>query len=61
VTGDDATALEMIDFDDDGEPELLTGSADFAIRVFKGEELIYDVNETSKISFLSKIKKACFA
>jgi Bardet-Biedl syndrome 2 protein len=45
VTGDNATALALLDWDDDGELELAVGSEDFSIRVFKGEEIIQDINE----------------
>ena len=45
VTGDNVASLAMVDWDEDGEEELVVGSDDFAIRVFKGEELIFDVNE----------------
>lgn len=40
--------------------ELLVGSDDFAIRVFKGEELIFDVNEKAKILSLCRLKKNIF-
>jgi Bardet-Biedl syndrome 2 protein len=60
VTGDNVTALELIDFDGDGQNELLAGSADFSIRVFKGEELIFDINENSKLAALSKIKNCVY-
>jgi Bardet-Biedl syndrome 2 protein len=45
VTGDDVTALALCDVDEDGRPELVVGSADFEIRVFRGEESIADVTE----------------
>jgi Bardet-Biedl syndrome 2 protein len=60
VTGDNATALEFLDWDEDGEDELVAGSDDFSIRVFKTEELIFDINEQSKITFLKKIHKSTF-
>jgi len=41
--------MEFVDWDEDNQVELLTGSDDFAIRVFKGEELIFDINEQSRI------------
>jgi hypothetical protein len=46
-----------MDFNEDGEEELVVGSDDFSIRVFKSEELIFDINEQSKISFIVKIHK----
>lgn len=45
VTGDNATAIEFLDWDDDSEDELVAGSDDFSIRVFKNEEMIFDINE----------------
>jgi Bardet-Biedl syndrome 2 protein len=32
--------------------DLVVGSDDFSIRVFKGEELIFDINESAKIKSL---------
>ena len=40
--------------------ELVAGSDDFSIRVFKGEEMVFDINEQSKIQFLKKIHKQIF-
>lgn len=45
VTGDNATALEFMDWDEDGDDELVAGSEDFSIRVFKQEEMLQDINE----------------
>ena len=45
VTGDNARSLVFMDWNEDGEDELVVGSDDFSIRVFKGEELIFDINE----------------
>lgn len=61
VTGDNVRALESADIDFDGEPELMVGSDDFSIWMFWHEEIIFDIKETSSISFLSKIEKAMFA
>lgn len=61
VTGDNVWALESADIDFDGEPELLVGSDDFSIWMFRHEELIFDIKETSSISFLSWIEKAIFS
>ena len=60
VTGDNASTLAFLDWDDDGEDELVVGSDDFSIRVFKGEEMIFDINEQSKILFIRKIHKQIF-
>jgi len=53
-------ALEFLDFDADGEEELLAGSDDYAIRVFKGEELIFDISEKGKLAFLKRIQGSIF-
>jgi Bardet-Biedl syndrome 2 protein len=55
VTGDNVAALEFLDFDEDGEEELIVGSDDQSIRVFKGEELVFDINEMSKINTVKRI------
>ena len=60
VTGDNAQAIELIDWDQDGEKELVVGSDDFAIRVFKGEELVFDIYEEAKIKALSCITENVF-
>lgn len=60
VTGDNAMALETLDIDNDGVDELLVGSDDYSIRAFKGEEEIFNINEKSKIGFLSKVVASTF-
>lgn len=60
VTGDNAQALTFSDWDEDDEDELIVGSDDFAIRVFKAEDLIYDTNESAKILALTTIKRNVF-
>jgi Bardet-Biedl syndrome 2 protein len=40
VSGDNVQALAFVDFDKDGVDELIAGSDDFAIRFFKGEEIV---------------------
>lgn len=46
VTGDNVTSLELLDFNTDGYNELVVGSEDFDIRVFKDDEIIYEMSET---------------
>lgn len=60
VSGDNVQALEFMDFNQDGVDELLAGSDDFAIRVFKGEEIIQDITEKAKVTAISKISKTTF-
>lgn len=60
VTGDNAGAIEFMDWDEDGEDELLVGSDDFYIRPFKREEMIFEINEQSKIAFLNRVNRCVF-
>ena len=60
VTGDNAQTMEFVDWDEDNQNELVVGSDDFAIRVFKGEELIFDINEDAKIRLVRLIKDNIF-
>lgn len=46
VTGDNVCSLELIDFDSDSHNELLVGSEDFDIRIFKDDEIIGEMSET---------------
>ena len=40
--------------------DMVAGSDDFSIRVYKGEELIFDINESAKVTALSRIKNNLF-
>ncbi|XP_075796511.1 BBSome complex member BBS2 isoform X3 [Pelodiscus sinensis] len=46
VTGDNVRSLALCDFDGDGKKELLVGSEDFDIRVFKEDEIVAEMSET---------------
>ncbi|XP_014443267.1 Bardet-Biedl syndrome 2 protein isoform X2 [Tupaia chinensis] len=46
VTGDNVHSLALCDFDSDGKKELLVGSEDFDIRVFKEDEIVAEMTET---------------
>jgi Bardet-Biedl syndrome 2 protein len=52
--------LTFLDWDEDGADELLAGSDDFSIRVFKHEEMIFDINEASKVILLTRISRSIF-
>ncbi|KAL6039451.1 hypothetical protein STEG23_025156 [Scotinomys teguina] len=52
VTGDNVRSLALCDFDGDGKTELLVGSEDFDIRVFKEDEIVAEMTETEIITFL---------
>lgn len=47
--------------DSDGQLEMLVGSADNMIRVFKGEEIISEFQEASRPLVLARMNKARFA
>ena len=40
VTGDNVCSMALVDYNMDGKKELLVGSEDYEIRVFKGDELL---------------------
>ena len=61
VTGDNVSSIAFCDIDDDGFTEMLVGSDDFVIRAFKQEEIIFEINEASKISLITPIKNSHFA
>nr|XP_033796514.1 Bardet-Biedl syndrome 2 protein isoform X2 [Geotrypetes seraphini] len=52
VTGDNVRSLALCDFDGDGKKELLVGSEDFDIRVFKEDEIVTEMTETETITAL---------
>ncbi|KAK3896155.1 hypothetical protein Pcinc_000175 [Petrolisthes cinctipes] len=52
VTGDNVSSLTLTDFDGDDENELLVGSEDFDIRVFKHEEILFEMSETEAVTAL---------
>uniref|UniRef100_A0A8C8SYT9 Bardet-Biedl syndrome 2 n=1 Tax=Peromyscus maniculatus bairdii TaxID=230844 RepID=A0A8C8SYT9_PERMB len=52
VTGDNVHSLALCDFDGDGKTELLVGSEDFDIRVFKEDEIVAEMTETEIITSL---------
>jgi len=54
VTGDNVCSLALSDFNEDGYLELLVGSEDYDIRVFKDDEIIAEMTET-EVSVLRKI------
>jgi hypothetical protein len=41
--------------------EFVVGSDDYSIRVYKDEQMIFDISEESKVNFLSKIQNASFS
>ncbi|XP_052541247.1 Bardet-Biedl syndrome 2 protein [Tympanuchus pallidicinctus] len=53
VTGDNVRSLALCDFDGDGKAELLVGSEDFDIRVFKEDVIVAEMSETETVTALS--------
>ena len=61
VTGDNCRSMKFLPWTNvDAQNELVVGSDDFVIRVFKGAELIFDINEEAKIIDLQVIKLNVF-
>lgn len=58
VTCDNVTSLALLDVNADGANELVVGSDDFEMRVFKSEEVMSEVTETDKITHLCPLYKA---
>uniref|UniRef100_A0A1I7TXJ5 Bardet-Biedl syndrome 2 protein homolog n=1 Tax=Caenorhabditis tropicalis TaxID=1561998 RepID=A0A1I7TXJ5_9PELO len=61
VTGDQVTTMCLSDYDGDGETELVIGSPDFEIRVFKNDLMRAELMETDEITCLSHVASGCFA
>ncbi|KRZ76758.1 Bardet-Biedl syndrome 2 -like protein [Trichinella papuae] len=61
VTGDNVRSLCFCDFDSDGKLELLVGSDDFDIRVFKGDEIVSSISETEAVTNLLSLGSNRFA
>ncbi|CAF3537670.1 unnamed protein product [Rotaria sordida] len=49
VTGDNVSSLALLDFNSDGYNELVVGSEDYDIRVFREDQLIAEMQETETI------------
>ncbi|GAB1598549.1 Bardet-Biedl syndrome 2 protein-like [Argonauta hians] len=61
VTGDNVCSLALLDFNKDGQKELVVGSEDFDIRVFKDDEIIAEMNETEAVTCLHPMDDYRFA
>ncbi|CAF2424281.1 unnamed protein product [Rotaria sp. Silwood2] len=49
VTGDNVSSLALLDFNSDGYNELVVGSEDYDLRVFREDQLIAEMQETETI------------
>ena len=52
VTGDNVCSLELVDFNGDNVNELVVGSEDYDIRIFRDDEIICEMSET-EVYFLN--------
>eukprot|EP00825_Cyclidium_porcatum_P052533 TRINITY_DN9982_c0_g1_i4.p1 TRINITY_DN9982_c0_g1~~TRINITY_DN9982_c0_g1_i4.p1 ORF type:complete len:759 (+),score=141.49 TRINITY_DN9982_c0_g1_i4:123-2399(+) len=60
VTSDSVTAMVLSDVDGDMQNELIVGSSDNIIRVFKHENILYEINESSYPVCLAGMNKQRF-
>ncbi|KAL2093165.1 hypothetical protein ACEWY4_010477 [Coilia grayii] len=60
VTGDNVRSLVLFDFTGDGKNELLVGSEDFDIRVFKEDELVSEMAENETVTSLCHMHDSRF-
>ncbi|OWF54157.1 Bardet-Biedl syndrome 2 protein homolog isoform X2 [Mizuhopecten yessoensis] len=60
VTGDNVCSLALVDFSSDGQNELVVGSEDFDIRVFKEDEILAEMTETEAITCLCPMMESRF-
>jgi Bardet-Biedl syndrome 2 protein len=60
VTGDNVCSLDLVDFNSDNVNELVVGSEDYDIRVFKDDEIICEMTETESIIDLTKLDSGRF-
>ncbi|KRX11170.1 WD40-repeat-containing domain [Pseudocohnilembus persalinus] len=61
VTSDTVSALCFTDIDQDQENELVVGTEDNEIRVFKNEDIIYEIKEAAIPRILARMNKQRFA
>jgi Bardet-Biedl syndrome 2 protein len=60
VTGDNIASLELLDFNGDSKQELICGSEDFDIRIFRQDEIICEMSETESIIALKSLTHGRF-
>ncbi|RDD37377.1 Bardet-Biedl syndrome 2 protein-like protein [Trichoplax sp. H2] len=60
VTGDNVRAMALCDFTRDNEQELIVGSDDYDIRVFKKDELVSEMTETEAVTCLCPMSGSKF-
>ncbi|XP_061177268.1 Bardet-Biedl syndrome 2 protein homolog isoform X2 [Saccostrea echinata] len=60
VTGDNVCSLTLLDFTGNGQNELIVGSEDFDIRVFREDEILAEMTETEAITCLCPMNHTRF-
>lgn len=60
VTGDNVSALALMDFNNNGRKELIVGSEDFEIRIFAQDEILTEITETEAVTSLVPIQEGRF-
>lgn len=61
VTGDNVTAMALVDVDDDGQNELVVGGEDNEIQVFKRDAIVLELHETDRVTCLTALTGPMFA
>lgn len=61
VTGDNVSALAFCDVNDDGQPEVICGTEDFELRIFKGEDVMKEITETDVVIKAEPLLRSRFA
>ena len=61
VTGDNVSSMTFMDIDGDGLNEMVVGSDDYDIRVYKNERLLAEVTEADRVTFLMALENKKFA
>ncbi|XP_071442607.1 BBSome complex member BBS2-like [Hetaerina americana] len=61
VVGDSVCSMALVDFDKDGENELVVGSADYEITAFKNEMIVSEITETEVVTSLVPLNGISFA
>jgi Bardet-Biedl syndrome 2 protein len=57
VTSDNVSALAFADTNSDGHMELIVGSDDFEIRVYRDDDVLDEITETEKVVALCSMGK----
>eukprot|EP01038_Epipyxis_sp_PR26KG_P005701 gene5701-7869_t len=60
VTGDNVSSMALCELDGNGNKALLVGSDDFEIRIFRNEEIIGEISEADRVTFLKPLSGTKF-